>query len=121
MSGRRRKTAQKLIAQFGSIENLLEHTDQLKGAMRTKVETNREQITFSKFLATIKTDVPIELNMDSLKREAPNEEELRKIFEELEFRTLLERIFKNEKNQNLQPRLPKAISLDFCGQLYRKQ
>lgn len=91
------KTAQKLIAQFGSIENLLEHTDQLKGAMRTKVETNREQITFSKFLATIKTDVPIELNMDSLKREAPNEEELRKIFEELEFRTLLERIFKNEK------------------------
>lgn len=91
------KTAQKLIAQFGSIENLLEHTDQLKGAMRTKVETNREQITFSKFLATIKTDVPIELNMDSLKREDPNEEELRKIFEELEFRTLLERIFKNEK------------------------
>ena len=91
------KTAQKLIAEFGSIENLLEHTDQLKGAIRTKVETNREQIAFSKFLATIKTDVPIELDLDSLKREAPNEGELRRIFEELEFRTLLERVFKTEK------------------------
>ena len=55
------KTAQKLIAEFGSIENLLEHTDQLKGAIRTKVETNREQSCFSHFVATIKTDVPIEL------------------------------------------------------------
>lgn len=73
------KTAQKLIAEFGSIENLLEHTDQLKGALKTKVETNREMITFSKFLATIKTDVPIQLDMDSLVREEPNEEELRKI------------------------------------------
>ena len=91
------KTAQKLIAEFGSIENLLEHTDQLKGALRTKVETNREQITFSKFLATIKTDVPIELDLDALKREAPNEGELRRIFEELEFRTLLERVFRTEK------------------------
>ena len=68
------KTAQKLIAEFGSIENLLEHTDQLKGALKTKVETNREMITFSKFLATIKTDVPIQLDMDSLVREEPNEE-----------------------------------------------
>ena len=91
------KTAQKLIAEFGSIENLLEHTNQLKGAIRTKVETNREQIAFSKFLATIKTDVPIELDLDSLRREAPNEGELRRIFEELEFRTLLERVFKTEK------------------------
>lgn len=90
------KTAQKLIAQFGSIENLLEHTDQLKGALKTKVETNREMISFSKFLATIKTDVPIELDMDALVREKPDEEALRKIFEELEFRTLMERIFKKE-------------------------
>lgn len=90
------KTAQKLIAEFGSIENLLEHTDQLKGALKTKVETNREMITFSKFLATIKTDVPIQLDMDSLVREEPNEEELRKIFEELEFRTLIDRVLKRE-------------------------
>ena len=91
------KTAQKLIAQFGSIENLLANTDQLKGAIKTKVENNREQITFSKFLATIKTDVPISLDMEALKREQPDEEELRKIFEELEFRTLLDRILKTEK------------------------
>lgn len=90
------KTAQKLIAQFGSIENLLANTDQLKGAIKTKVENNREQITFSKFLATIKTDVPISLDMEALKREQPDEEELRKIFEELEFRTL-DRILKTEK------------------------
>lgn len=86
------KTAQKLIAQFGSIENLLEHTDQLKGALKTKVEANREMITFSKFLATIKTDAPIALDMDSLVREEPDEQELRKIFGELEFRALIDRV-----------------------------
>ena len=91
------KTAQKLISQFGSIENLLENTNQLKGAIKTKVETNREQIAFSKFLATIKIDVPIELNMEELKREEPDEDTLRKIFEDLEFRTLIDRILKNEK------------------------
>ena len=90
------KTAQKLIAEFGSIENLLEHTDQLKGALKTKVETNRDMITFSKFLATIKIDVPIQLDMNSLVREEADESALRKIFEELEFRTLMERIFKKE-------------------------
>lgn len=93
------KTAQKLIAQFGNIENLLAHTDQLKGALRTKVEENRKQIEFSRFLATIKTDVPLPLDMDALKRESPDEEKLRKIFQELEFRTLLERIFKEKPKE----------------------
>ena len=93
------KTAQKQIAQFGNIENLLAHTDQLKGALRTKVEENRKQIEFSRFLATIKTDVPLPLDMDALKRESPDEEELRKIFQELEFRTLLERIFKEKPKE----------------------
>ena len=88
------KTAQKLVAEFGSIENLLAHTDQLKGALKTKVEANREMITFSKFLATIKVDVPIKLDMNTLVREEPNEEELRKICEELEFRTLINRVLK---------------------------
>ncbi|WP_336617614.1 DNA polymerase I [Bacteroides acidifaciens] len=88
------KTAQKLIAEFGSIENLLEHTDQLKGALKTKVETNREMITFSKFLATIKIDVPIQLEMDTLVREEADENSLRSIFEELEFRTLIDRVLK---------------------------
>jgi DNA polymerase-1 len=91
------KTAQKLVAQFGSIEGLLEHSDQLKGALKTKVETNREQIQFSKFLATIKTDVPIELNMDQLRKEAPNEEEIRRLFDELEFKNLADRVLKTEK------------------------
>ena len=94
------KTAQKLIAQFGSIENLLANTDQLKGALKTKVETNKELITFSKFLATIKTDVPIELNLHELKRETPDEEALRKIFDEMEFRTLTERVFNREKTSS---------------------
>ena len=91
------KTAQKLIGQFGTIENMLAHTDELKGALRTKVENNREQIELSKFLATIKTDVPIELNMDDLKRKQPDEEAMRKIFEELEFKTLLDRVLGKEK------------------------
>lgn len=89
-------TAKKLIAQFGSIENMLEHTDDLKGALKKKVEENVEQIKLSKFLATIKTDVPIELNMDELKLEEPNEEKLYEIFEELEFRTLLTRVLKKK-------------------------
>lgn len=89
-------TAKKLIAQFGSIENMLEHTDDLKGALKKKVEENVEQIKLSKFLATIKTDVPIELNMDELKLEEPNEEKLYEIFEDLEFRTLLTRVLKKK-------------------------
>ena len=86
------KTAQKLISEFGSIENLLDHTDQLKGAIKTKVESNKEKIAFSKFLATIKTDVPIELNLEALKYEEPNLTELKRIFDELEFRSLYERV-----------------------------
>jgi DNA polymerase-1 len=86
------KTAQKLIGEFGSIENLLAHTDQLKGALKTKVEEHAEQIRFSKLLATIKTDVPIALDMQSLVREEIDEPELRRLFEELEFRTLINRV-----------------------------
>ena len=83
------KTASKLVQDFGSIENLIENTDKLKGALKQKVENNIEQIKTSKWLATIKTDVPIQLDMDLLKVEEPNQEALQKIFEELEFRTLM--------------------------------
>lgn len=85
-------TAQKLIKQFGSVEGLLEHVDDLKGAMKTKVEENTEQIRFSKFLATIKTDVPLDFDEQSLKRETPDFTALYNVFNELEFRTLITRI-----------------------------
>lgn len=85
-------TARKLINQFGSIENLLENTNQLTGALKKKIEENVETIKLSKFLATIKLDVPIELNLDELKLEKPNEEKLQELFEELEFRSLLSRV-----------------------------
>lgn len=92
------KTAVKLISQFGNIENLLAHTDELKGAIKKKVEENAEQIKFSKFLATIKTDVPIEPDMEELKVKEPNEPELRKIFDELEFKSFADRILNKTKN-----------------------
>ena len=92
------KTAQKLIAEFGSIENLLTNTEQLKGALKKKVEENVEQIKFSRFLATIKTDVPIELDMEGLRLQEPDEEKLRTLFEELEFRNLAERILGTKTN-----------------------
>ena len=76
-------TAKKLIADFGSIENLLAHTDQLKGALKDKIETNKDLILFSKFLATIKTDVPIDIHPDDLLRAEIDKPALRKLFEEL--------------------------------------
>lgn len=93
------KTAAKLINEFGSIENLLENTDKLKGAIKKKVEENREQIVFSKFLATIKTDVPIPLDLDSLAVADPDEDELRKIFDELEFKSFANKFLKKTENK----------------------
>lgn len=86
------KTAQKLIAEFGDIPTLLARRDELKGALRKKVDENVELIELSRFLATIKTDVPITLDLEALKREAPDEEKIQALFEELEFRTLLKRV-----------------------------
>lgn len=73
------KTASKLVNQFGSIENLLEHTDELKGSLKTKVETHRDTIAFSKFLATIKTDVPITLDLEALTTKEPDAEALQRL------------------------------------------
>ena len=83
------KTAAKLINQFGSIDNMLQHTDEIKGKLREKVENAVEDIKMSKFLATIRTDVPMQIDLDELKVEQPDEAKLRTIFEELEFRTLI--------------------------------
>lgn len=86
------KTAQKLLAEFGSIENLLANTDKLKGAQKKKVEENVEQIRFSKFLATIKTDVPITFDAAQCKRMAPDEDRLVELYTELEFKTFINRL-----------------------------
>lgn len=86
------KTAQKLIAEFGDIPTLLARRDELKGALKKKVEENVELIELSRFLATIKTDAPITLDLEALKREEPDEEKIQTLFEELEFRTLLKRV-----------------------------
>lgn len=95
------KTASKLINEFGSTEELIAHTDQLKGKMREKVESAIEDIKMSKFLATIKIDVPAELNLEELKLQNPDEEKLRTIFNELEFKSLANKILnKNEQKQN---------------------
>ena len=83
------KTAAKLINQFGSIDNMLQHTEEIKGKLREKVENAVEDIKMSKFLATIQTDVPMNLELDELKIEEPDETKLRAIFEELEFKTLI--------------------------------
>ena len=91
------KTAAKLIEQFGTIENMLDHTDEIKGKLREKVEAAVEDIKMSKFLATIKTDVPIETNLDDLKIVEPDEEELRKLFTELEFKSFADRVLNKVK------------------------
>jgi len=90
------KTAEKLLEEFGSVENLLENSDKLKGSLRTKIEENKEQILFSKFLATIRTDVPIETSIEGLKRKELKETAIKEVFEELEFRTLINRVLKIE-------------------------
>ena len=115
------KTAQKLIQQFGSIENLLERTEELKGAIKQKVEDNKEQIRFSKWLATIKTDVPITLDMNALQVEEVDNDALKALYEELEFRALLakrtERVDKPESTEKAKPKKQQASTgqLDLFG------
>ena len=91
------KTAVKLINEFGSIEEMLNRTSEIKGALQKKVVEHVDDIRMSKFLATIKTDVPIELDMDALKVTQPNEEKLGKLFEELELRSLASKILKKSE------------------------
>ena len=91
-------TAAKLITQFGSIDNMLAHTDEIKGKLREKVEGAVDDIRMSLFLATIRTDVPIALDLEKMKMTSPDEERLEKIFQELEFRALTDKIIKKVKN-----------------------
>lgn len=103
------KTAVKLINEFGSIENLLDSTTLLKGKMKEKVEAATEDIRMSKFLATIRTDVPVSISIDEMKVSEPDELKVREIFAELEFKSLADRMFKKQgekqKKVNLQPSL----------------
>lgn len=85
------KTAVKLINQFGNTEELISHTDQLKGKMREKVEGAIDDIKMAKYLATIRTDVPIALNLEEMRVTPPNEQKLRALFDELEFKRMTER------------------------------
>ena len=103
------KTAVKLINEFGSCEELLAHADQLKGKMREKVENAKEDIKMSKFLATIRTDVPIDLNLDELKMTEPDEKQLSEIFTQLEFKRLAEKFL--HKEENTKKNTPKQPSL----------
>ena len=108
------KTATTLIQRFGSIENLLEHTDELKGAQRQKVEDNAEKIRFSKFLTTIKTDVPLDANWETWKMTEPDFDQLQPIFEALEFRTFLNRWQKSQKFAKKSSH-PRRSLCDACG------
>ena len=103
------KTAVKLINEFGSCEELLAHADQLKGKMREKVENAKDDIKMSKFLATIRTDVPIELNLDELKMTEPDEKQLSELFAQLEFKRLAEKFL--HKTENAKKNAPKQPSL----------
>ena len=94
------KTAVKLINEFGSVEQLLSRTSELKGALQKKVTEHVDDIKTSYFLATIKTDVPIELNMDELRLVEPDEQELGKIFTELEFKQLADKILKKPQKSS---------------------
>ena len=107
------KTAVKLIKEFGNIDTLLQNTDKLKGALKKKVEENGELIRMSRYLATIKTDAPIELDLKSLEVVEPDNEKLEKLFEELEFKTFAKRILKKDKQEPKKQNLQLDLFSDF--------
>ena len=98
------KTAVKLINEFENIDNLLQHTDEIKGKLREKVENAVEDIKMSKFLATIRIDVPIDFNAEEFRLVEPDREKLRKLFLDLEFKTLADKILNKVENK------PKTVS-----------
>ena len=106
------KTAMKLIQDFGSVENLLAQTDQLKGALQKKVTENTEQIRLSKWLATISTEVPVTLDMEALAIQEPDKERLKALFDDLEFRALTQKMFAP------QPAATKKNSMPIQGDLF---
>ncbi len=109
------KTAVKLIKQFGTVENLLANTDQLKGAQKRNVEEHADDIRMSKFLATIKTDVEVNLDLEEMRVKDPDEASLRKIFAELEFKTLADKFLPKAQKVAKKPKNAE-IELDLFGE-----
>ena len=110
------KTASKLIQQWGSVENLIDHVADVKGAMRKKIEDNAEQIKFSKFLVTIKTDVDVDLDLSATRRREPDYKKLLEIYGELEFKTFISRIqARAVLNGEDAPKAPPAMGSLFDG------
>ena len=106
------KTAVKLINEFGSIEELLARSAEIKGKLREKVEEHVEDIKMSHFLATIKTDVPVDLDMESLKVVEPNEDELSRLLTELEMKSFADRVLKKSQK----PQRPVNGQLDLFAE-----
>lgn len=97
------KTAATLIKNYGSIEGIYEHLAELKGKLRENLEQNRQQVLNSKFLVTIKRDVPLDFDAEKMERRDFNKEELRKIFEELEFNSLIKKLFGKNSSEKTSP------------------
>ncbi len=97
------KTAVKLINEFGSIEGLLSRSSELKGKMREKVESSVDDIRLSKYLATIRQDVPVDVPLNEMTVKEANKEKLRKIFEELEFKKFAEKLLGTESTNANKP------------------
>ena len=97
------KTAMKLVSEYGSIEELFRNTSALKGKLKETIENNREQIEMSKKLSTIEQNVPVDLNEEELEKEIPDNEKLKDLFDELEFRTVASRILQSIADQGNTP------------------
>ncbi len=108
------KTAVKLLKEYGSVEELIKNTDKLKGKQKENVENFAQQGVMSKELATINVEVPVDFNEEALLYNAPNEEKLKALFAELEFRTLTQRVF-GEKMKKPQVKVSDQLGL-FTGE-----
>lgn len=109
------KTAQKLVKEWKSVENIIANADKLKGTLQKRITDNSEQIVFSKYLATIKTDVPVDIKVDELKRGELDKSALRKVYEELEFRSFLNRLGDDPKPEEEKAPLSSPKKEDVFG------
>jgi len=114
------KTAQKYIHTYGTVENLIEHANELKGKQKENVEKYGQQGILSKELATIALDVPVKFDAESLKYAGPDEAKLRPIFEDLEFRTLIQRVFSSDATRPTIQSTPEESQLDLFAPAPKK-